>query len=196
MVEVPWLVANHRAFLLPPLLVLALLASLLVPDRFPAVFGEAADDLKATPAPAYAFGVVVLVGFASWAYFRTFQRFAEVVDALGDRVASVEVVDLMRHTSLHCTTHDGRDFHLYYNGGSKYSPAYYQLWIETSGRRPDVAPARYAGPIEHLNGITVEPGEREGTWKLTAELSDAWLTSETPDILKSLDALYEIKEGR
>ena len=196
MAEVPWLVANHRAFLLPPLLVLALLMSLLVPDRFPAVFGEAADAINATPAPAYALAAVVLLGFASWAYFRTFQRFAEVVEALGDRVASVEVVDPMRHTSLHCTTHDGRDFHLYYNGGSKYSPAYYQLWIEVHGKRPNVSPARYIGAIDHLNGITVEPGGREGTWKLTAELSDAWLTSETPDILKSLDALYEIKEGR
>jgi hypothetical protein len=29
-----------------------------------------------------------------------------------------------------------------------------------------------------------------------ARLSDEWLVSETPDILKSLDALYEIRSAR
>jgi hypothetical protein len=147
-----------------------------------------ADDVKLI-------GAIIVIGL-SYSWFKTFQRFKEVVDALGPQLAVVEVVKFMRNTSLHCTTHDGRAFYLYYFGGSKYSRAYYELWIDSMAMPDITGAAQYVSAIEHLDSILALPGDTEGSWKLTARLSDAWFTSETPDILKTLDALYALRDRR
>ena len=147
-----------------------------------------ADDVKL-------FGGLIVI-ILSYSWFKTFQRFKEVVDALGPQLAVVEVVKFMYNTSLHCTTHDGRAFYLYYFGGAKHSRAYYELWIDTMAM-PDITGAeQYIAAIDHLDSILALPGDNEGSWKLTARLSDEWFTSETPDILKTLDALYALRDRR
>ena len=162
-------------------------------DPFPGFEEERSRETPVDEVKLYG-GIIVVI--LSYSYFKTFQRFKEVVDALGPQLAVVEVVKFMWNTSLHCTTHDGRSFYLYYFGGAKHSRAYYELWIDTMAM-PDITGAeQYIAAIDHLDRILALPGDNEGSWKLTARLSDEWFTSETPDILKTLDALYALRDRR
>lgn len=161
-------------------------------DPFPG-FEEAPEPDTADQVKVIGAFIVIALCYG---WFKSFQRYKEVVDALGPQVAVVEVVKFMWHTSLHCTTHDGRAFYLYYFGGAKHSRAYYELWIDTMAM-PDITGAeQYVGAIDHLDTILALPGDNEGSWKLTARLSDEWFASETPDILKTLDALYALRDRR
>ncbi len=141
------------------------------------------------------FGSIIVIALC-YGWYKSFQRYKEVVDALGPQLAAVEVVKFMWHTSLHCTTYDGRAFYLYYFGGSKHSRAYYELWIDAMSMPNITGAEQYVGAIDHLDSIRALPGDTDGSWKLTARLSDAWFTSETPDILKTLDALYTLRDQR
>jgi len=186
MADVPWYVENHRVFLL--LILLSFGAMVLDAGTYE---GEDPFD-EGDPM----FLAVVIIFAASYRYYKTFQRFHEVVEALGDKLSTVEVIQPMWHTSIHCTTHDGREFFLYYHGGWRryWDQPYYELWIELNTIPGRIDSYMYEREIRHLTGIRSEPKGDEGGWRLIARLSDEWLTSETPDILKSLDALNEIKE--
>ena len=140
--------------------------------------------------------LAIIPGILGYSYFKTFQRYWEVVEALGDRLVSVEVVGFMRHTSLHCTTFDSRSFYLYYFGGAKHMPAYYKLSIDLPGKLQHFDATPHVNAIYHLKGIEVEYGDVEGQDKLVAKLSDQWFVSETKDILASLDALHKIRDEK
>ncbi len=196
MVEVPWYVENYRAFLLAAILGVVLFLAPLFPWTFSPYLDDWVDLVESVDEPGFFLVIATLPGFIGYSYFKTFQRYWEVVEALGDRLVSVEVVDLMRHTSLHCTTYDGRSFYLYYFGGAKHVRAYYKLWIDLPGKPSRFDDSPHVEAIDHLMGIEVEYGDQEGQDRLVAKLSDQWFVSETEDILASLDVLYKIRDEK
>ena len=196
MVEAPWYVENYRAFLLASLLAVVLFLAPMFPWMFTPYMDDWIDLVEDADEPGFFMVMALIPGILGYSYFKTFQRYWEVVEALGDRLVSVEVVGFMRHTSLHCTTYDGRSFYLYYFGGAKHMPAYYKLSIDLPDKLPRFDATPHVNAIYHLMGIEVEYGDVEGQDKLVAKLSDQWFVSETKDILASLDALHKIRDEK
>lgn len=161
--------------------------------------------------------VGIFVSIMLYGLYKSATRFDEILNALKHDIVSAKTAWLLSHT-LSCESLRHGRFLLYYFGGSKYSPPYYELRISTSKQLPereeifvrktgvlvrgprekvserfkDKLPAEKLMAIKSLKFIETERKGNEN--RFVARFDDEWLRSETSDIIECLKILREVEE--
>lgn len=181
MVELPWYLENNQYFLAAGLvLVLSFWGNII----FPGILPSSDFILHA---------MCLFGGLACLHFYYKFSRHKQFAEALGSRLARLELIDPLSNTILHATLVNGKDVYIHYfpGGAGKYEVRFpfYTLWIEVQ-----LQPSEKALEESSLD-VKVVPTDVEGRWKLLAKLPDDWLESGGENIEQDIDALYEIREG-
>ena len=96
MVEIPWYVEHYRVFLIVSLLAVVLLLAPYFSDGVAPYMGYWVYRVESSEFQIFFDAFFLLLGIFGYIFFKVFQRYWEVVDALGYRLVSVEVVDFFR----------------------------------------------------------------------------------------------------
>ncbi|MDP7080893.1 MAG: hypothetical protein QF415_13440 [Candidatus Undinarchaeales archaeon] len=181
MVELPWYVENNQYFLAAGLI---LVLSFWVNIIFPEVIPGSNFILMA---------ICLFGGLACLHFYYKFSRYKLFTDALGPRLARLELIDPLSSSIVHATLVNGKDVYVHYfpGGAGRYRTEfpYFTVWIEVHLKPPE--PVLAKSPLD----VNVVPTDVEGLWKLIAKLPDDWLESGSDNIEQDIDALYEIRES-
>ena len=193
MAELPWYLENHRTFIIPPLVLALLIATIALGDLLgPSIKEQAEAALANKP-----IGLVLAIstGLSVWA-LSEYGHLAAVVKELGPRVIAVEHLAYLRSATIRVTTLDGRSFTMLYDASYKGIGYHYEVWMETEA---EVSPAEREGAVARipqlydLRVLTPEDGKPR---RLSARISDDsnFSVSDTvmQDVVRTIDEVYEL----
>lgn len=193
MADLPWYLENHRAFLVPPLVLALLIATIALGDLLgPGIKEQAEAALANKP-----IGLVLAIstGLSVWA-LAEYGHLAAVVKELGPRVVDVELVAYLRSATIRVTTLDGRSFTMLYNARYKGIGYHYEVWVATEAKVPPAERAKATAGIRHLYDLRMLTPEGSEPRRLSARISDDsnFTVSDDvmPNVVKAIDALYAL----
>jgi len=211
--EKPWIVEHRHALLVgsilltvPPLIFIFLIVPhALSPLHSPALF----------LITFLGFFTLIMVEHYVFTLYTSATRFAEILNAIQHEIVSAKISGLEYSPVLTCKTLEHGEFSLKYFPGSRYSPAWYRLWITTnkplparetifkkkgllkkspqlSERLKDRLLAEKLMALKSLKYIMTESKRDKN--RLVAMFDDRIRYSETHDIIECLKLLREIEE--
>ena len=193
MAELPWYLENHRAFLVPPLVLALLIATIVLGDLLGPGIKEQAEAALGNKA----IGLVLAIstGLSVWA-LAEYGHLAAVVKELGPRVVDVELVAYLRSATVRVTTLEGRSFTMLYDASYKGIGYHYAVWIATETNVSKVDRENAATGINHLYDVRILIPEDDKPRRLSARISDEgnFTVSDdvTQNVVKAIDMLYKL----
>ncbi|MDP7078540.1 MAG: hypothetical protein QF415_01525 [Candidatus Undinarchaeales archaeon] len=193
MIELPWYLENHRAFLVPPLVLALLIATIVLGDLLgPGIKEQAETALANKPLGLM---LAISTGLSVWA-LAEYGHLAAVVKELGPRVVDVELVAYLRSATVRVTTLDGRSFTMLYDASYKGIGYHYAVWVATEAKVSPAEREKATEGIRHLYDLRVLTPEDGKPRRMSARISDDgnFTVSDdvTQNVVKAIDMLYEL----